>query len=85
MDSRWEGEFYVVLDNHVDSRWQGGVSYNVVLDNHVNSRRVGGFTGCHLQPCRMRTLIGMGGEFHLSLTNMWILSGVIGNHADSRW
>ena len=53
----------------------GGVSYNVVLDNHVNSRRVGGFISCHLQPCRIRTLIGMGGGVPF----------VMDKHVDSRW
>ena len=75
MDSRWEGEFYVVLDNHVDSRWQGGVSYNVVLDNHVGLGGLGDLQVVILQPCRIRTLIGMGGGVPF----------VMDKHVDSRW
>ena len=75
MDSRWEGEFYVVLDNHVDSRWQGGVSYNVVLDNHVNSRRVGGFTGCHFTTMQNSDSNWHGGGVPF----------VMDKHVDSRW
>ena len=78
------GELYVVLDNHVDSRWE----LYVVLDNHADSRWNGGALCCLRQPRGFK--VG-GGSSMLSQTTTWIQDGrgelyvVFDNHVDSRW